>query len=590
MINYIIQVLLFQVLFLAVYDFFLQKETFFKWNRFYLMGTPVLSFIIPLLKFESITETLPQEYIVLLPEVVLNPQAVIEQTTNSVATLNYLNLAFYIGLGIFSILFLVKLYKLIKLIISNKVEKKENYNLILLENKQSAFSFFNYIFIDKTLAEKEELKIIQHELVHCKHLHSVDLLFFEFFKIVMWFNPLVYVYQKRITLLHEYISDAETVKTTDKKQYFNTLLAETFNVENISFVNQFYKHSLIKKRIVMITKNKSQKLKQLKYLVLIPLLGGMLLYSSCETNEETLNIEAVIAKKEIITIYRVREGELRIMKGNVETYLDVYVSFGATEILLEGKDVNVEDLLHEEKLEYEETIQTFKLDSKDVKIFQIANGRKVIIQRINLAINNNKEDYKDKEDVPFAIVDKTPTFTDCEGTKEELKDCLNKGIQQHVAINFNSEITKNLGLSSGIKKIYVQFKILKNGAVEILGARAPHQDLEEEARRVVNSLPKMIPGEHNGKPVNVTYMLPISFNVEGVDDENTISENDLEASNQNVYMSKTDRDNNDIDYYVNGKQVAKIEFEKLRPEDISKINVIKSKDGNRDKMEITLKE
>lgn len=50
MINYILQVILFQVLFLAVYDFFLSKETFFTKNKWYLLGTKMLSFLIPLIK------------------------------------------------------------------------------------------------------------------------------------------------------------------------------------------------------------------------------------------------------------------------------------------------------------------------------------------------------------------------------------------------------------------------------------------------------------------------------------------------------------------------------------------------------------
>ena len=60
----------------------------------YLIATPILSFIIPLLKFDTFKNTVPQEYIVMLPEVVLNPQAIIEQSSNSVETTNYLMLIF----------------------------------------------------------------------------------------------------------------------------------------------------------------------------------------------------------------------------------------------------------------------------------------------------------------------------------------------------------------------------------------------------------------------------------------------------------------------------------------------------------------
>lgn len=426
MINYIIQIILFQTLFLAVYDLFLQKETFFKWNRAYLLMTPILSFIIPLLRFESLQKTVPQEYVILLPEVVLNPQKAIESVPNSTEAINYLEILFYVGIAVVSMLFLMKLYKIARLIVSNNVIKKENYSLILLSNQATAFSFFNYIFIDKKLLENGELHIIEHELVHSKQYHTIDLLFFEFFKILMWFNPMIYSYQKRITLLHEYISDAEVVKQTTKNSYFNNILATTFNVQNISFVNQFYKHSLIKKRVIMITKEKSKKMKQLKYLVLVPLLASMLFYTSC------------------------------------------------TDESMSQKEIAQKETLLNEKLETE---------------------------RIS-----------DKDDVSFAIIDKSPTFPGCEGTiGKEAKDCFNKGIRTHVAKSFDGKLARSLDLT-GKQKIYVKFKITKTGEVEILGARAPHPKLEEEARRVVNSLPKMVPGEQDGKAVNVLFMLPIAFN------------------------------------------------------------------------------
>ena len=125
-----------------------------------------------------------------------------------------------------------------------------------------------------------------------------------------------------------------------------------------------------------------------------------------------------------------------------------------------------------------------------------------------------EEDFD--EDVPFAIIEDVPVYPGCEKEKgkKAKKDCLNKSMQKHIQRKFNADLASDLGLPPGKQKIYIQFRITKKGSIEILGARAPHKRLEKEAKRVVNLLPKMTPGKQRGRPVNVTYMLPISFNVE----------------------------------------------------------------------------
>ena len=66
-------------------------------------------------------------------------------------------------------------------------------------------------------------------MIHCKQKHTYDLLYFEFLKIVMWFNPLLYIYQKRIAAVHEYITDAEVVKFNPKEMYVNKLINDLFD-------------------------------------------------------------------------------------------------------------------------------------------------------------------------------------------------------------------------------------------------------------------------------------------------------------------------------------------------------------------------
>jgi protein TonB len=119
------------------------------------------------------------------------------------------------------------------------------------------------------------------------------------------------------------------------------------------------------------------------------------------------------------------------------------------------------------------------------------------------------------EDVPFAIIEDVPIYPGCEKekSKEAKKDCLNREIQKLVAKKFDCNLASDLGLSKGRIRIYVQFKITTTGSIEILGARAPHSRLEKEAKRVVGLIPKMTPGKQRGRPANVTYMLPITFEI-----------------------------------------------------------------------------
>lgn len=125
-----------------------------------------------------------------------------------------------------------------------------------------------------------------------------------------------------------------------------------------------------------------------------------------------------------------------------------------------------------------------------------------------------KEEEEVMEDVPFAIIEDVPVYPGCKGSKAELRACLQEKITRHVNRKFNADLASDLGLSPGVKRIFVMFKIDKTGNITDVMARAPHKRLQEEAIRVVNLLPKMTPGKQRGRPVGVKYSLPIAFKVE----------------------------------------------------------------------------
>jgi len=384
--------------------------------------------------------------------------------------------------------------------------------LIFLPKKAKAFSFFNFIFIGKEFEKNQQEKIIEHEIVHSKQKHSADLLLFEFLKIVIWFNPLLYFYQQRIAVIHEYIADDFATKTNQKEQYINSLLSEVFAVENISFINQFYKQSFIKKRIIMMTKEKSKHAKQLKYLLLIPVLVSMLFYSACSKNSTTNHDKS---EKKLQTLYRSSNGKLINFKGEKETYLDSYMG---EELPDELKEISFENLSKNEQDEFIKSNKKIKEylyknpkyeNLIKFRFFKMPNGRNFqgrIIKGLN---SDNPEDIG--EEISVLKMEKTPTFPGC---KENDLDCFFKKLQEYFELNFDKEITNNLGLNKGKSKIFATFNVDLDGRTTDIKVRADHEIIKQEVIRVITSLPLMNAGEKYGQPIKAKYTLPFTILIE----------------------------------------------------------------------------
>ena len=468
MLHYILQTVIFQLLFLMVYDVFLKKETFFNWNRFYLLASAFLSVVLPFVKVDRFKEIIPQEYIFALPEVIIGKaeDALVKTEvliTNQPASEFIFNWQYliYLGCAIALVLFTIKLVNLLVLAYKNPKTKLGKTLLVELINSTSAFSFFNYIFLGDAIKAEEKKVVLAHELEHVKQKHSLDLLFFEVFRILFWFNPLIYIYQTRIANLHEFIADSKAIKINSKESYYENLLAQVFDTKKVSFINPFFKQSLIKKRIIMLSKTKSKQINLVKYILLIPMVIGMLFYTSSEAQVKPKNETKNISEKES---YDKSQKDLEVIKHK-------------------NSEIEKEEIIEE-----------------------------TIIETENVKYANHSSGLKD-EAISFAVIDQVPIYPGCDGSQDE-KKCMSNHISKFVAQNFNTELGKTLGLT-GRQKINVFFTINKEGDIVNIKTRAPHPELEKETRRVINMIPKLKAGEQDGKPVNVTFFLPVVFNVKG---------------------------------------------------------------------------
>ncbi|HEY9184785.1 MAG TPA: energy transducer TonB, partial [Salegentibacter sp.] len=112
------------------------------------------------------------------------------------------------------------------------------------------------------------------------------------------------------------------------------------------------------------------------------------------------------------------------------------------------------------------------------------------------------------------VIDEVPVFPGCENESDEeaKKKCMSSGIANFVNSNFKVKEMREFA-EVGMNRVIVQFKIDSTGQVVNAEARARSPELEAEAIRVVNALPKMEPGKQRGKEVGVMYSLPIVFQV-----------------------------------------------------------------------------
>jgi hypothetical protein len=282
LITYFLKVNGLLISFYLVYFLFLKKETFFNWSRWYFLLGIILSLVVPLLTYTKIIWVAPTP----MPEL---PDFIPFQQTETPVIIeesidwNTIGFLFY-GLVILILVgkMLVELTKLLVFLVKNKKTKVGSYFLIEQTSGQP-FSFFNYVvFQKKNYTETEIAAILQHEAVHVKQKHSIDVLFSQLFCCVFWVNPVCWWYKKAMQQNLEYIADAQTVAQTDSFIYQNLIVKATCSGSQLALTNPFYQ-SLIKKRILMINTTPSRKRSLWKYAVVLPLLTAFFLMFQIET-------------------------------------------------------------------------------------------------------------------------------------------------------------------------------------------------------------------------------------------------------------------------------------------------------------------
>ena len=579
---YLFDVILFQSCFLGLYLLF-KKETFYAYNRLYLVATALLSFVIPLLDFgilafsfgpeESTSQVARQfqSYFILGEEVNLSPSAGnVEPQTFSWSLGTWLKLIYLLGIGVFAIKFSIGYWKLKQLTQNARFDGMiDQVKCYRLSGSENAFTYWRSVFIGDQISEEQRQKIMAHEVEHAKAFHGLDLMIVELFRLIFWISPAHHWLKKELMLVHELQADQVAAQHLNKRDYAQSLLNQAFGTENLNFSHSFFNHSQLKQRLMMLQKKNSRPQHLFKYLLILPLLGLMLTYTSTKAQDqdnkqettEKIEIEEIdnsignvpFSVVESVPLFpgcenlETNEERKACMSKKISEYVNnnfdtslpknlgleginrIYIQF---KINKKGKVVNVSARAEKPELEVEAErvinglpeMQPGKQKGQNVGVlyslpitFQL--GKNLDEKESRSPITKITEVKEDKVsysgDVPFAVVEEVPVFPGCESlsSNEERRECMSEKISQFVGKNFNMKVAKENGLK-GVNRVYVQFKIDKNGEITDLNARAATPELEAEGKRAVKNLPKMKPGQQKGKDVGVLYSLPIKFEIE----------------------------------------------------------------------------
>ncbi len=273
------------------------------------------------IKSEALSETLNSPLSSIVIPVFTSTHYIDNNVESAIDIVAILWAIYLIGVVVFSLKFMYQIFKLIQFIKKGEVVTKNRHYMICTNGQYPTSSFFGYVLWDNTVSysDKELDQIITHEMAHIKHLHSVDNLLLEIVSILLWFNPMVYLYNKSLKEVHEYLADEEVLMASENTiDEYETLINKQL-LNNIGFqLSNNFNMSNLKTRIIMTTKPRSKKRATLKVLIVIPVMGLLMVSFSMKhhpLNEMSDARKAVINKEQGMYFRCTLNGEHYIAKS-----------------------------------------------------------------------------------------------------------------------------------------------------------------------------------------------------------------------------------------------------------------------------------
>lgn len=274
---YMLKVIICSGILFGYYWLFLRNKIFHRYNRFYLLASLMLSLLLPLLKINFWQPAADTNQAIRVLQAV---SAGDEYMNNIVLTarkshwsIEQLYPVVYILVSLILFIVMLRTLFLIRTLLKKyPLQHLEDVAFVNTEDDSTPFSFLKYIFWNSSIdiGTKTGRQIFKHEVAHIQEKHSHDKLFVNIILIFCWCNPFFWLYRKELNMIHEFIADKMAVEDSDTAAFASMILQAAYPKQQFDLTNNFF-YSPIKRRLLMLTKNKNPRVNYIGRIMVLPL-------------------------------------------------------------------------------------------------------------------------------------------------------------------------------------------------------------------------------------------------------------------------------------------------------------------------------
>ncbi|MBA5792867.1 M56 family metallopeptidase [Flavobacterium sp. xlx-214] len=524
MILYLLKSSFLLLVLLLIYKWSLENKKSLQFNRFYLLFSLLLGFLLPLLNFsfkvESNTVLQAKEVIVeQLPAFIIN----IEEEDNDVGFMWY-EIVYYSVTTLLFFKFIFHAFTFYRLKRTGTIVNSTFGQLVLNNNIKVPFSFYKYIYLNKNDWNSNTIDdaILYHEQGHIIQKHSLDIILLELLSVFLWFQPFIYYFKRLIQENHEYLADEYSLnKTKNIKHYQHLILNCYSHKQSLVPLSSSIHFNNLKKRFIMMKNTKKGRVWETVFYSFTLALTYVGLVGIEAKATEIKNVEAKVTKiieqsakqsDEIVFTEPIREESKNEIKNDsiILAYIKGEKSSGYFNYNDSVYFYVVDENLKVSIYNRYGVVQNEKDFTYELKAVSKAEKEKLTLDELKKS-SQVQNDYQDRKEIEKAYAE-AHSFVEKKATPRE-------GLSSFMS-NFAKEFKAPENINTNEIKMRLKFIVETDGSFsniftpqEYFKPDESYVALQEEAIRTLKTMPNWSPAENEGKIIRSTFTLPITIKV-----------------------------------------------------------------------------